>query len=66
MYPAFYYATEEEFLISPSIFKLINLGVPAKIDWPALGAFLRIGSPGSRVVGYSNGRAVHSAQRKAH
>ncbi len=44
MYPAFYYATKTEFFISPSVFQLIEFGAPAEINWPGLGAFLRVGS----------------------
>ncbi|MEM7501097.1 MAG: asparagine synthase C-terminal domain-containing protein [Pseudomonadota bacterium] len=44
MYPVFYFATDIEFLISPSIFKLLELGARREINWPGLGAFMRFGS----------------------
>jgi len=44
MYPAFYYSTDTEFYISPSVFQLIEFGAPPDINWPGLGAFLRVGS----------------------
>jgi len=44
MYPAFYFASDTEIMISPSVFQLIEFGAPADIDWPALGVFLRLGS----------------------
>jgi len=43
MYPAFYYASETEFAISPSIFQLLEFCAPASINWPGLGAFFRVG-----------------------
>jgi asparagine synthetase B (glutamine-hydrolysing) len=43
MFPLFYFATEHEFCVSPSIFKLLAEGAPREIDWAALAVFLRTG-----------------------
>lgn len=44
MYPVFYYSKNDRFFVSPSIFQLLELGAPADINWPGLGAFMRCGS----------------------
>ena len=43
MFPLFYFATEHEFCVSPSIFKLLAEGAPREIDWAALAVYLRTG-----------------------
>jgi asparagine synthetase B (glutamine-hydrolysing) len=43
MMPLFYFATEAEFCVSFSIFKLLDEGAPRELDWPALAVYLRTG-----------------------
>jgi asparagine synthetase B (glutamine-hydrolysing) len=43
MFPLFYFATEHEFCVSPSIFKLLAEGAPRELDWAALAVYLRTG-----------------------
>jgi asparagine synthase (glutamine-hydrolysing) len=43
MFPLFYFATDDEFCVSPSIFKLLCEGAPRTLDWAALAVFLRAG-----------------------
>jgi asparagine synthase (glutamine-hydrolysing) len=42
-YPLYYYATDTECAISPSIPMLLLLGAPSSLDYPALSVFMRIG-----------------------
>jgi asparagine synthase (glutamine-hydrolysing) len=42
-FPIFYYATENEFGVSPSVERLIECGAPADLDDAALATFLRLG-----------------------
>ncbi|HEX8013243.1 MAG TPA: asparagine synthase-related protein, partial [Casimicrobiaceae bacterium] len=43
MFPLFYFATDDEFCVSTSIFKLLCEGAPRALDWPALAVYLRAG-----------------------
>jgi len=43
MFPLFYFASEHEFCVSPSIFKLLAQGAPRELDWAALAVYLRTG-----------------------
>jgi asparagine synthase (glutamine-hydrolysing) len=43
-YPLFYYAGKSEFMISPSMLKLVRKGAPSDVDWSALAVFLRLGN----------------------
>jgi len=42
-FPIFYYATENEFGVSPSVGRLIECGAPTDLDDTALATFLRLG-----------------------
>jgi hypothetical protein len=42
-YPLYYYATDTECAISPSIPMLLLLGAPSELDYAALSVFMRIG-----------------------
>ena len=42
-YPLYYYATDTECAISPSIPMLLRLGAPSELDYAALSVFMRIG-----------------------
>lgn len=41
--PLFYWSDRQQFMVSPSILPLIELGAPTAIDGPALATFLRLG-----------------------
>ena len=43
IFPLFYFATNDELCVSPSIFKLLFEGAPRALDWPALAVYLRTG-----------------------
>ena len=43
MFPVFYFAKQDEFCVSSSMFKLIEEGASTEIDWTALAVFLRLG-----------------------
>lgn len=43
LYPLFYAAFDQQILISPSIFALLNSAVPKDLDYPALAVLYRIG-----------------------
>lgn len=42
-FPVFYYATENEFGVAPSVEQLLELGAPSDLDDAALATFLRLG-----------------------
>lgn len=42
-FPLYYYATEQEFGVSPSIEKLLGCGAPAELDDAAMAVYLRLG-----------------------
>jgi asparagine synthase (glutamine-hydrolysing) len=43
IFPVFYFAKQDEFCVSSSMFKLIEEGASTEIDWAALAVFLRLG-----------------------
>jgi hypothetical protein len=43
MYPVYYYAGRDSFVLSPSLEQIIALGAPAELDDDAIAAFLRLG-----------------------
>jgi hypothetical protein len=42
-YAAYYFKTDDDVCISPSIFELLAERAPTGTDWPALAVYLRIG-----------------------
>lgn len=42
MYPLYYFESDSQFAVSPSISRLLDLGIPAALDLPALAVFLRM------------------------
>lgn len=42
-YPLYYFASDTEVCISPSLVRLIGEGAPDELDYPALAVFLRLG-----------------------
>lgn len=44
MYPMFYSGSDNNLIVSTSIFKILSEGVTREINWPALAVFLRTGS----------------------
>jgi len=43
MQPLYYFASDSEFCVSTSIFKLLEEGASRELDWPALAVYLRAG-----------------------
>ena len=42
-YPVYYYARNKEFVLSPTIKRILESGADASLDYPALAVFLRLG-----------------------
>ncbi len=63
MYPLYYYAGRDEFIVSPSICRILARGAPTELDADALAVFLRIGC----FVGEDSAfRAVRAVPPAAH